>query len=57
MGRDLFDGSAAARRVFETADDVLGFSVSGLCFEGPEEELQQTYNAQHALFTASLACL
>ena len=57
MGRDLFDGSAAARRVFETADDVLGFSVSGLCFEGAEEELQQTYNAQPALFTASLACL
>lgn len=57
MGRDLFEGSAAARRVFETADDVLGFSVTGLCFEGPEEELQQTYNAQPALFTASLACL
>jgi [acyl-carrier-protein] S-malonyltransferase len=57
MGRDLFDGSAAARRVFETADDVLGFSISRLCFEGPAERLQETVHAQPALFATSIACL
>ncbi len=57
MGRDLFDGSAAGRHVFETADRVLGYSVSSLCFDGPAERLQETEHAQPALFTASLACL
>jgi len=57
MGRDVFDGSAAARRVFETADRVFDFSLTSLCFEGPEDALQQTENAQPAIFTTSLACL
>lgn len=57
MGRDLFEGSGAARHVFETADSVLGYPVTKHCFEGPTEELQETLNAQPALFTASLACL
>jgi [acyl-carrier-protein] S-malonyltransferase len=57
MGRDLFDGSPAARRLFETADTTLGYSISQLCFEGPEEKLQDTLFAQPALFTTSLACL
>jgi len=57
MGRDLFEGSAAARRLFETADAVLDLPVTKLCFEGPEEDLQQTKNAQPALFAASCACL
>lgn len=57
MGRDLFDGSAAARRVFETADDVLGYSVTHDCFEGPAEHLQETQFAQPAIFVTSLACL
>ncbi len=57
MGRDLFDGSGAARHVFETADRTLGFSISQLCFEGPAEQLNETVNAHPALFTASLACL
>ena len=57
MGRDLFDGSRAARRVFETADRVLGYAISTLCFQGPERELQETQHAQPAIFTASLACL
>lgn len=57
MGRDLFEGSAAARGVFETADAVLGYAVSDLCFSGPAERLQETQHAQPALFTVSLACL
>jgi [acyl-carrier-protein] S-malonyltransferase len=57
MGRDLFDGSPAARRLFETADGVLGYPLSALCFEGPEERLQKTQYAQPAILTASLACL
>lgn len=57
MGRDLYEGSDAARRIFDTADSVLGMSVTRLCFEGPEDDLQNTHNAQPALFTASLAAL
>ena len=57
MGRDLFAGSPAARRLFETADGVLGYSLSDLCFEGPAERLQETQHAQPAIFTMSLACL
>jgi len=57
MGRDLYDNSGSARTVFDQADDVLGFSLSKLCFEGPEDELRQTINAQPALVVASFACL
>ncbi len=57
MGRDLFDGCPAARQVFETADGVLGYPLSRLCFEGPEERLRETQHAQPAIFTTSLACL
>ena len=57
MGYDLYQASAQAREVFEEADDALAFSLSQLCFEGPEEELAQTINAQPAILTVSLACL
>ena len=57
MGRDLYDTFASARNVFKTADDVTGFPLSKLIFEGPEDELQQTINAQPAILTVSLACL
>lgn len=57
MGRDLIEGSAGARRLFDTADRVLGYSIAKLCLEGPEELLQETQHAQPALFTMSLACL
>jgi [acyl-carrier-protein] S-malonyltransferase len=56
MGRDLFDIYESARQVFNEADRILGISLSKLLFEGPEEELRQTINAQPALVTASLAC-
>lgn len=57
MGQDLWRESEAARLVFETADRVLGYSLSSVCFEGPVEKLRDTEHAQPAIFTASLACL
>lgn len=55
MGRELVEQSVEARMAFEEADDVLGFSLSQLCFEGPEAELQLTANTQPAILTASVA--
>ena len=55
MGKELFEKSAAARQVFEEADDALGFAISRLCFEGPAEELQLTENTQPAILTVSVA--
>ncbi len=57
MGRDLFEQRPASRRVFEEADDALGFALSRLCHEGPEEALQLTAAAQPAILTASVAAL
>jgi len=57
MGKALAESSAAARRVYERADEALGRSISALCFEGPIEELTRTYNAQPALVTTSIAVL
>jgi [acyl-carrier-protein] S-malonyltransferase len=57
MGKQLYDASPAARRVFGQADEVLGFPLSTLCFEGPQAELDDTYNAQPAILTVSIACL
>jgi [acyl-carrier-protein] S-malonyltransferase len=55
MGHDLYDAYPVARDVFDTADRVLGFPLSKLCFEGPEAELTATQNAQPALLTHSAA--
>src|SRR6266705_3534719 len=55
MGRQLHEESPAARAVFEEADAVLGFPLSHLCFEGPEEELKLTANTQPAILTHSVA--
>lgn len=57
MGRDLYDSYDSAKAIFEQADEALGFPLSRLCFEGPEDELRQTINAQPAIVTVSLACL
>jgi [acyl-carrier-protein] S-malonyltransferase len=57
MGRSLFEVSPAARAVFEEADQTLGFSLSSLCFEGPDDELRDTVNAQPAILTTSIASL
>ncbi|MGH0028683.1 MAG: ACP S-malonyltransferase [Myxococcota bacterium] len=57
MGRDAAEASSAARAVFESADAALGFSLSKLCFEGPEEELRRTEIQQPAILTTSIALL
>ena len=57
MGRDLFDASPPARAVFDHADELLGFGLSDLCFNGPEAALVDTVNQQPAIFTASMATL
>lgn len=57
MGHDLYESYPTARAIFEQADEALGFSLSSICFEGPEEELRKTINAQPALVTVSFACL
>jgi [acyl-carrier-protein] S-malonyltransferase len=55
MGRELADSYPGARKVFAEADRALGFSLSGLCFEGPAEELQLTANTQPCILTVSVA--
>jgi len=55
MGRDLADAFLAAREVFEEVDDALGENLSRLMFEGPEDELTLTENAQPALMAVSMA--
>jgi len=55
MGKDLYDSFPQAKTVFDKADQVLGFSLSKLCFEGPKEELTKTNNCQPAIVTTSIA--
>jgi len=55
MGKELYESSAPARAVFDEADVVLGFPLTKLCFEGPEEELRATANTQPAILTHSVA--
>lgn len=55
MGKALAEAFPAARRVFDEADEALGFPLSRLCFEGPEDKLKLTENTQPALLTVSVA--
>jgi [acyl-carrier-protein] S-malonyltransferase len=57
LGRELAEAYPEARSIFAQADDVLGFALSRLCFEGPEAELTDTVNAQPAILTHSIATL
>jgi [acyl-carrier-protein] S-malonyltransferase len=57
MGRALYDDSAAARAVFDRADQTLGLPLARLCFEGPADELEDTLNAQPAILTVGIAAL
>jgi len=55
MGKDAYDSCPEARQLFERADETLGFSLSSLIFEGPEDQLKITYHTQPALLVTSLA--
>ena len=57
MGKDLYDTFPSAQKIFNQADRLLGFSISQVCFEGPEDKLTQTCFAQPAIFTVSIAVL
>lgn len=57
MGRDLYERFASSHELYERADRALGRSISQLCFEGPADELNDTANAQPAMYVTSLACL
>ena len=55
MGKDLFDNFEVARETFLSADDALGFDLSRIIFNGPEDELQKTAFTQPAILTMSIA--
>ena len=55
MGRSFVDAHPVARRVFDQANDILGFDLAHLCFEGPEDELNDTVNTQPALYVCGVA--
>src|SRR5215472_7669682 len=57
MGKDLYEKHPAARRTFEEADDALGYKLSEICFQGPEEQLRLTEVTQPAILTVSVAAL
>jgi [acyl-carrier-protein] S-malonyltransferase len=57
MGKELYDSIPVCREVFDKADEALGFSISKICFEGPEEELGKTENTQPAILTMSIAAM
>ena len=54
MGKDLYEQLPEARERFDQADALLGFSLSKICFEGPEDDLKQTKNTQPAIFLHSM---
>jgi [acyl-carrier-protein] S-malonyltransferase len=55
MGRDLYDAIPECKALFEQANDVLGYDISAICFDGPEDELKKSHNTQPAIFTVSAA--
>src|SRR5690554_559323 len=55
MGFDAYEADASAKRIFDQADEVLGFALTDLIFRGPEDELKLTYHTQPALLTTSIA--
>ena len=55
MAKELFDKYDGAKAVFRTADEILGYSISEICFNGPDTELNKTSNSQPAIMACSLA--
>ena len=56
MCKAFYDEYAVVRDIFAEADEALGFSITKMCFEGPDEDLRLTFNTQPAILTASVAC-
>jgi [acyl-carrier-protein] S-malonyltransferase len=56
MGKSWYDSSEVARKTFDAANDILGYDMKKLCFEGPDDVLNRTDHAQPAIYTASTAC-
>ena len=54
MGKDFYETNATAKRLFEEADEALGYSIKAMCFDGPEEDLRLTANTQPAILTMSV---
>jgi len=57
MGKDLYENSTTAKNLYDKADEALGYTISSLCFEGPEDKLKLTENTQPAILTTSIALL
>jgi len=57
MGKDLYDNFDEAKKIYQTADEIMGTKLSAICFNGPEEELKQTKYTQPAIFVHSIAVL
>lgn len=57
MGKELYENSLESKKIFDEADEALGFSISKLCFEGSKEELDKTENTQPAILATSIAAL
>ena len=55
MGKDFYDASPAAKAVFDRANQIIGFDLASICFNGPEEKLNQTDIAQPAIYVTSIA--
>ena len=56
MGRDFYDNHPAAEAIYKRATDVLGYDLSGLCFDGPEDRLNRTDVSQPAIYVTGVAC-
>jgi [acyl-carrier-protein] S-malonyltransferase len=55
MGRDFYDAIPECKVLFEKANEVLGYDIADICFNGPDEELKKSHNTQPAIFTVSAA--
>ncbi|MFA6174906.1 MAG: ACP S-malonyltransferase [Kiritimatiellales bacterium] len=55
MGRDFYNAIPECKALFEKANEVLGYDIAAICFDGPEEELKKSHNTQPAIFTVSAA--
>ena len=55
MMKEFYDNYAVVRDIFKSADEALGFSITDMCFTGPEDQLRLTFNTQPAILTASVA--